>query len=400
MRVVIAGGGFGGVKAALELAKDKKFHITLVSEREDFLYYPALYATTTGGSRLESSVPLARILGGHENVHLVKDKITSIDIGARTLIGARGRYHYDSCVLALGVVTSYFGINGLAENSFGIKSLDEVAELKSHLHDLLSEDKHFDKNYFVVGAGPTGVELSAAMTTYIARIARAHRIKRGRVRVSLIEAAPRVLPRMSERASRRVQKRLKDLGVIVRTGQKVEGADHDSLAVNGRDLPSRTIIWTSGVTNNPFFAAHEHVFHLAKNGRVEVDEHLRAAPHVYVIGDNAATPYTGLAQTALHDAVFIARHLRRLAHNEALVPYRVRKPPVVVPVGENWAVFEWGSLLLSGRIASMIRQAADFTGYNDVLPISSALGVWFSQFDSEETCLTCLTATTVPVSNK
>lgn len=394
MRIVIAGGGFGGVKTALLLSRDKKFHITLVSDKDHFLYYPALYGTATGHSHLESVVTLDHIFRDAPNVKIVIDTVTSIDAQQRAVIGKKGRYHYDNVVFALGVVTTYFDIEGLKENTFGIKSYKEVNRLKQHLHQELADDHHMDKNYVVVGAGPTGVELSASLMSYLDRIAKNHKVRHGKIRISLVEAAPRVLPRMSERASKKVELRLKKLGVQVRTGQMVQGASHDDITISGKKVPSHTAIWTSGVMNHPFFKDHDHLFPIAKNGRVEVDSNLRAAPHIYVIGDNAATPYTGLAQTALHDAHYIADHLQRLLANRSLKPYKAQKPPVVIPVGENWAIFEWGPLCFGGFIASLIRRAADLIGYDDLLPIGQALGVWRAQFIKEESCVECVEATT------
>jgi NADH dehydrogenase FAD-containing subunit len=111
---------------------------------------------------------------------------------------------------------------------------------------------------------------------------------------------------------------------------------------------------------------------------------MQASENVYVIGDNAATPYTGLAQTALHDALFIASNLERKQKNKPLKKYKAVKPPVVVPVGENWAAFEWHRLRLHGWPASLLRRAADFVGYSDVLPLGQALGVWRASLIRED----------------
>ncbi len=389
MRVVIAGGGFGGVKAALELSKDHRFSVVLISNSDHLLYYPALYSTATGHNRQESMIPLETIFEHHKNVKVVRDTVTSITPDRRLIVGENDQYHYDSLIMALGVVTTYFGIEGLAENAFGIKSEAEVARLKQHLHDELATDKHMDKNYVVVGAGPTGVELSAALITYLDEIAASHSVRHGKIRISLVEAMPQVLPRMSKRAGTLVQKRLKQLGIMVKTNHKVQAATNEAIVIDGKAVPTETIMWTSGVTNHPFFKQHEHIFPLAKNGRVEVDEYLRGAPHVYVIGDNAATQYTGLAQTALHDAHFVTSHLKRLKDNKRLKKYTAKKPPVVVPVGKNWAIFEWGPFTFGGIVASLLRYAADFIGYSDVLSFGRAVGALHSQFERQESCETC-----------
>lgn len=392
MRVVIVGGGFGGIKAALDLSKDPQFRITLVTDKDHFLYYPALYGTATGHNHRESVVALDYIFRNHPQVNVVIDTVTGIDEHQKAVIGKKQSYHYDNAILAMGVVTTYFGIPGLAENSFGIKSESEVAKLKAHFHDELIQDKHLDKNYIVVGAGPTGIELSAALMIYLDRIAKNHKVKHSKIRISLVEAAPRILPRMSEKASKKVLRELVSIGVRVLTDKKVEAASHDDLTISGKKVPSETVIWTSGVINHPFFKAHEHIFCLAKNGRVEVDENLRAAPNIYVIGDNAATPYTGLAQTALYDGQYVAHHLRNIAHSRPLKRYKARKPPVVIPVGEYWAIFEWGPIVFGGFIASLIRKAADLIGYHDLLPIGYALDTWRAQLLYEESCDSCTEA--------
>jgi NADH dehydrogenase len=384
MKITIVGGGFGGVRAALKLAKDKSNAITLVTDKPDFQYYPALYSAATGHSHLESWVPLSKIFAGITNIKVEIDTITTIHPEEKTVKGASGKkYSFDTCILALGVVTTYFGIEGLDTYAFGIKSYEEVMRLKRHVYEDIAKKHQVDKHYVVIGAGPTGVELAAALGSYVKRVCKQFDMEK-KVRVNLIEAAPRILPRMSEQASARVHKRLRKLGVDVRTGKPVEKATADAIMVGGKPLKSQTVIWTSGVMNHLFFKQHDSIFKLAPNGRVIVDEYMRAAPNIYVIGDNAATPYTGLAQTALHDALFVAKNILRQKRGRPMKKYRAIKPPVVVPVGDRWAVFEWHWLRLYGWVAAIIRRAADFIGYNDILPLGQALGVWRASRVMEE----------------
>lgn len=377
MKIVIVGGGFGGVKAALELAKDRRNHITLVTDKNDFQYYPSLYSAATGHSHLESWVPLGTIFASVENVHVFIDSIEKISPEAKTVTGASGQvYGYDNCILALGTVTTYFGIKGLDTYAYGIKSAAEIKQLKRHLYADIAERRMLDKHYVVVGAGPTGVELAAALGSYLQRLCKRYGVKQHKLHIDLIEAAPRVLPRMSEKASARVAKRLKKLGVNVQVGKAVEEASAKDLIVSGKAIDTRTVIWTSGVANNPFFKENSDHFKLAPNGRVLVDAHMLAAPHIYVIGDNAATQFTGLAQTALHDAIFVAKNLKRHQDGKKLRQYKAVMPPVVVPAGSRWSVFEWRGMRMYGWPAAALRRAADFMGYSDVLPIGLALGPW------------------------
>jgi len=282
-------------------------------------------------------------------------------------------------VLALGSVTTYFGIKGLDQYAHGIKSAAEIDSLKRCIYVDIVEKHTMDKHYVIVGAGPTGVELAAALGSYLNRLAKHYKVEDPTAQIDLIEAAPRVLPKMNEKASAVVLKRLEKLGVVVQTGRTVESQEEDSLIVSGQPIESHTVIWTSGVANHPFYKANEDEFEFAKNGRIVVDDHMLAADDVYVIGDNAATPFTGLAQTALHDALFVSANLERKERGKKLKSYKAVMPPVVVPVGKNWAVFEWRGLRLYSWIAALLREAADVLGYSDVLPIGQALGVWRAQ---------------------
>lgn len=378
MNITIVGGGFGGVKAALELAKNKANMVTLITDKPDFQYYPALYGAATGRSHLESWVPLRKIFAGKKNVTVVIDTIEGIQPSKNTLTSKDGTIHaYENCILALGTVTTYFGIEGLDKHAYGIKSAAEIDRLKQHVYESLTEGENVDKRYVVVGAGPTGVELAAAFGSYLKQVCRKLKIKHSNVHIDLIEAAPRVLPRMSEEASARVHRRLTKLGVNVQTGKTVESADANSVTVSGQAMASHTVIWTSGVANHPFYKANSDHFTLAPNGRVEVDTQLSAGyENLYVIGDNAATPFTGLAQTALHDGIFVADVIMKKANDEKLPTYKAVMPPVVVPVGARWAIVEWCKLQFGGWAGAIIRRAADFMGYSDILPLGTALGVW------------------------
>lgn len=377
MKIVIVGGGFGGVKAALELSKDKNVNIKLISDSDDFCYFPALYSAATGHSHLASWVPLREIFRDIPNVELVKDTITSIDKVDKNVTSESGvKYEYSKLILSLGTVTTYFGIEGLDSYSFGIKSVDEIQELKSHLQTSIADSQTTERHYVIIGAGPTGTELAAALGSYLNRICKHYNVKKADYTIELIEAAPRVLPRMSQKTSRRVTRRLTKLGINVQLDKKVESANVDGIMVSGKPLKSHTVIWTSGVANNPFYKNNAAMFDLDERGRAKVDAQMRSSADVYVIGDNASTPYSGLAQTALHDGLFVAKNIKRQIKGSAIKKYKAVMPPVVVPVGESWAVFEWHKLRIYGWPAAIVRKLADFMGYNDILPIGQALGVW------------------------
>lgn len=377
LQVTIVGGGFGGIKAALELAKDQNASVTLISDKPDFQYYPTLYSSATGHSHMESWAPLGEIFADHPNIHVYIDAIERINADAHTVYGVSGAsYHYETLIMAVGVMTSYFGIPGLETYSYGIKNQAEIKKLKQRLFVDIAEKRQLDRNYVVVGAGPTGVELAAALGTYLTRLTKHYGVKKHHTTIRLIEAAPRVLPRSSPLTSRMVARRLRRIGVRVQTSKKVERENIDTLVVSGQPIASHTVIWTSGVSNHPLFAAHPDVFTLAKNGRVVVDEYLQAYRDIYVIGDNAATPYTGLAQTAIRDGVTVARNLRRMNQGEAPKKYRPRLPVSAIPVGKRWAVVEWRWVRIYGWVGAVIRRLANLVGYSEIMPFGTSLGAW------------------------
>lgn len=388
MKILIIGGGFGGIKTALELAKHQGFEVVLISNKEYFTYYPALYSVATGGSQRQSFVPLEQIFE-NTSVKVVHDTIEGYDPQRRLVRGSHGAYHYDRIVFSLGVVTSYFGIKGLDRYSFGIKTAEELARFRHHIHDEMVEDKKIDKQYVVIGAGPTGIEVASSLAFYVDHIASSHAIRHTKIRVKLVEAADRVAPRLSPQTSQLIAKRLKQLGVQLLLNEKVECQDSEEVFVGGRAIPTHTVIWTSGVANNPFFAQHNHHFALSPNQRVIVDDHMMADAHTYVIGDNAYTPYSGLAQTALHDAIYVARDIVRASRKHPRPSYKVVQPPVVLPVGKRWAVLEYKSLRVHGYIGHLIRRTADFVGYHDILPLGLAFSSWSAEYTHDNQCKEC-----------
>ena len=194
MNITIVGGGFGGVKAALELAKHRKNRITLISKLSYFQYYPALYRTATGYSYTDSWIPLAKLFEKHKNVRIVIDEVVKIDPKTMTLKGAKGAtYSYSKLILALGSITSFFGIEGIDTYSYGIKSEDEIRKLQRHLFANMNSGSDKEDHYVIIGAGPTGVELAGALGDYIRTRRKKFGIKKRTVHINLVEASPRVL---------------------------------------------------------------------------------------------------------------------------------------------------------------------------------------------------------------
>lgn len=386
-KIVIVGGGFGGIKTALELCQDRRFDITLVSDREDFRVYPALYRVSTGGIRDLASIPLTEIFAD-KPVHMITSKVTGLDRQNRTIsLDNGGNLPYDGLVLALGVQTNYFHIQGLDKFSYGIKSVSEAEKLRNHLHRQLIEQGELDHHYVVIGGGPTGIELAGSLPEYLRRIAKQHGIKVKKVHVELVEAAPRLLPRMPRDVSMMVKRHLRKIGVKVFLNTAVQAQTADTLMANNKPIRSHTVIWTAGIANSPFFT--EQGFQLARNGKVRVDQYLQAEPGIYVIGDNADTPYSGLAQTALYDGTFIARNCIRLADQQAPKPYHAVEPVYAIPAGPRWAALLWRGVRVYGWLAWVMRGAADLIEYHDYQPWKMATKRWAKEAGEQESCPYC-----------
>jgi NADH dehydrogenase len=393
-RVLIVGGGFGGVKAALELSDDDRFQVTLLSDDTDLRYYPTLYHSATGSKRSNSSIPFTRIFID-KDVEIVKGAAVTLDRKAKTITTTDAKvYPYDTLILALGVVTNYFGIPGLSEYSYTIKTQGEAARFKAHLHEQLIDDRKPDLNYVIIGAGPTGIELAGALPDYLKRIIKNHALEPRPVHIDLIEAAPRLLPRLPKDTSRMVRRQLRRLGIKLYLGSVVQGETADELSVSGKPIRSHTVIWTAGVINHPFFA--ENHFVMTGRGKVAVDVYLQAEDSIFVIGDNANTPFSGLAQTALHDGAYVGRNLRRKADGKGFKSYVAKQPITVIPAGPRWAAVCWGSLRIYGWLGWSLREAADLIGFHDLEPWHLAAKQWLSEFSSQDDCIVCAIAEAKP----
>ncbi len=380
MHTVIVGGGFAGVTAALELSKKQLGKITLISDQPYFLHHATLYATATGRSIHESVVDLEDMFAEYHDIDVVIDTMTKIDADKHIVFGAHGKkYIYDNLVIGIGVVTTYFGINGMADHSYGIKTLNEVNAFKDHIKSEVLADKHLDKNYVVIGAGPTGIELAGALQSYLLELKDRYMTK-GKINITLVEAAPKILPRSSNTASKKVQKRLEDLGVKVLVNHKVEALTDDYIMIEGKKVPTHTAVWTSGVANHPFFGQHPDIFTLLDRGPrpVIVDDHMQAYKDIYVLGDNAAVPNAGVAWTAVRSARFVADHLARKITQRPFKKYHYPKPAESFPIGDGWAYTEWRGIYAAGKTGYLIRRLMELKNYRALLPYDQAIAAWRS----------------------
>jgi NADH dehydrogenase len=388
-KVLIIGGGFGGVRAALNLAGDTDFEVTLVSKLDYFEYHAALYRAATGRSPFETVINLNDFFTDDANVNVVNDEAIKLDSKKKIVEAKSGsKYQYDILILALGVITQYFGIKGLDKYSYGIKSIQEALEFKRHLHEDLINNKKAEHNYAIVGGGPTGIELAAELTSYIKRIRKCHHITTPYT-IDLIEGGDRLLPAMPKRYGQMVTKRLKKLGIKLYLKTLVSAEKSEAIEFPHGHISTHTVAWTAGVATNPFFSDQGKLFKFGHNGKVEVDRQLQALPNVYVTGDCANTKYSGMAQTALYDANFVTDNLQRQAHDQKPIQYQEKKPVYVIPVGKGWAAVLWGKVELYGHLGWYLRRLIDLRLWLSFMAPGRATETWQAGFETSENCPQC-----------
>jgi NADH dehydrogenase len=381
--VVIVGGGFAGVRTALELAKQgqSNISITLISDRPHFEYYPTLYRVVSGYSPAQSVIPYSTIFR-KKPVDIIEDRIVKVDVAEKCVYGGLGiAYPYDSLVLALGSETGYFNIPGLPELSYGFKSIGEAERLKAHLGTVLTPDeasqpeqKVAAAHFIIVGGGPTGVELAGELAKYAHHLAKKKGFDPGFITVSLIEATPRLLPVMPPDISERIHKALHAQGVNIYVNRAVTRQELEELFLKDMTFKTKTVVWTAGVKPNALIGKIEGL-EFDKRGRVMVDDYMRAKghSHVFVIGDAASTEFGGMAQTADDDGKYIAHYIAGRVAGKKRAPKRVQHKPVyAIPAGHRWAAVLWGELRVFGFPAYVMRKAADFRYFLAILPPGKA----------------------------
>lgn len=377
MHVVVCGGGFGGVKTALELANIPNIKVTLISKNLNFEYHGALYRTATGSSPLEVTIPLREIFMHAGNVSIVLDEVTLLDPKKKYIYSSTSNaYHYDALVMALGNQVNYFGLDGMDTHSESMITVSEVVSLRHKIVQMVrSRVQH--PHIVIVGAGATGVELSGDLQIFANEISDKYGIARKNIRVSVIEGSDRVLPLLKPSLSEKALIRMSKLGITVRLNTRVNSCEPGKLCLADGEIDADLIVWTAGSRLVDFYSENAELFKLER-GKVAVDEYLRAKGHddIYVIGDDAATPYSGMAQTALHDAKYVSRILRGMSKGTPPVKYRVRKPIYVVPIGSRWAVLQTADRTITGYKAWLVRRRADLWIFKNFQPYKEAIKQW------------------------
>lgn len=393
-RVLVVGGGFGGLYATRVLGGDSRVDVTLVDRRNFHLFQPLLYQVATGAlAPGEIAQPLRSIFRKRKSVTVLLGEAVGLDPTAREVaMSDGGPIVYDSLIVATGARFSYFGNDDWARHAPGLKSIDDATEIRRRiLIAFEAAEREADParraewmTFVVVGGGPTGVELAGALgeiaNDTLKRDFRS--IDPSQARIILVEAMDRVLPPYPPGRSASARRQLERLGVTVRTGTRVVHIDESCVRVLAGDteerIPARTVLWAAGIQVSSFARAVAAATgaETDRAGRVVVGPDLTVAghPEIFVVGDAAVQPWRkdrpvpGVAQGGIQGGKYAAQTLRRRLSGEATPPFRysnrgdvavigrlsgVTDIPWLGPLGRQSGFFAW-ALWLGIHIAYLI----------------------------------------------
>jgi NADH:quinone reductase (non-electrogenic) len=374
-RVVIVGGGFGGLAAGKALRKTDA-EVILIDRQNHHLFQPLLYQVATSVlSPGQIASPIRGILGKQANTTVILGEVTGVDADRRRVfVDSVDRsdvaIEYDYLILATGASHSYFGHDEFEPFAPGLKSLADAVAIRNRILQAFEQaeaeedpKRHHDLLTFVlVGAGPTGVEMAGAMAELVRRTLRSEfrRIDPTSARVVLVDAGKRVLGAFPEPLAAAAMRRLEKLGVEVRLGHGVDHIDADGVSVAGEHIASSTVIWTAGVAPSPAGKWLKAATDRAGRVRVQPDLTVKDHPEIFVVGDTASLdqdghPLPGVAQVAMQQGRYAATLIRRRIRGQAAFPpFRYFDKGSMAVVGKGFAVLHSGRVSLSGFLAWMV----------------------------------------------
>ena len=366
-RVVIVGGGFGGLYAARAL-RDVPVQVTLLDRRNHHLFQPLLYQVATAAlSPGDIASPIRWILRRQKNVEVLLADVMRVDAARRVLRLADGEISYDYLILATGATHAYFGHDEWRGVAPGLKTLEDALEIRRRV--LLAYERAEREadprsrvamlTFVVIGGGPTGVELAGALAE-ISRQSLARDVRHfnpGSARIILVEGGPSLLAAFPESLRRSAQRDLERLGVEVRTGTLVTGV-RDGCVEMGQDaIQAATILWAAGVAASPIGATIGVPTDRAGRVMVQPDLTVPGHPEIFVIGDLASLkgpdgkPLPGVAQVAIQMGRHAARNIARAMEHQPFRPFVYKDLGNMATIGRASAIADFGRVRLRGWFA-------------------------------------------------
>ena len=360
MKVIIVGGGFGGLKLARKLSNKKGFDVLLIDKFNFHQFQPLFYQVATAGLDASNiSFPLRKAFQRSKNIRIRVTTLQQVIPNENKIVTATGEETYDVLVLATGADTNFFGNKQLEANAFPMKSTVEALQLRYKLiqnfEDALTtkDPQQLQRlmNVVVVGGGPTGVELSGALAEMKRYVLPKDypELDFSQMNIFLLEGTQKTLAHMSEFSSGRSRKYLEKLGVKVMTGAQVKDYDGKNVLLgDGQTLPSATVLWAAGIKGNIPDGVDKDL--IARGNRIRVDRLNRVLGHqnIYAIGDLAymETPkypnaHPQVATVAIQQAKLLANNLVKMNRGEAaLEEYEYKDKGTMATVGRNLAVVD------------------------------------------------------------
>ncbi|MFQ5351052.1 MAG: NAD(P)/FAD-dependent oxidoreductase, partial [Thermoanaerobaculia bacterium] len=339
-RVVILGGGFGGLYAAKALARSP-VDVTVVDRSNHHLFQPLLYQVATAGlSAVDVGEPIRTVLRRQRNVTVLMARAESIDVDRRwVLLAGGGRLEYDFLVVATGATHSYFGHDEWRQHAPGLKTIEDALEIRRRLLSAFEraeatedqEERRGWMTFIVVGGGPTGAEMAGAMAE-LSRHTLSRDFRRfdpGDARILLLEGSDRILPGYPPELSQKARRQLERLGVEVRTDTLVTAIDAAGVEAAGERIASRVVVWAAGVAASPLGATLGAPLDRAGRVIVQPDLSITGHPEVFVIGDLATVRQDGVelpgtAPAAIQGGWHAAASIRRALADQPAEPFRYR----------------------------------------------------------------------------
>jgi len=369
--IVIVGGGFGGLTAALAL-RNVPARVTLIDRRNYHLFQPLLYQVATAGlSPADIASPIRGILRRQRHTTVLLGKVTGIDVAGKAVLIDERRVTYDQLVIATGARHAYFNHDEWERFAPGLKKIDDATDIRGRI--LLAFERAENNSdererrrlltFVIVGGGPTGVEMAGAIAELARRALSTdfRNIDPRSARVVLVESGPRVLAAFPETLSAAAKRALERLGVEVLLGTRVGRCGPQGVIISNDWIEADTIIWAAGVMASAAVkwlgAEQDHAGRVVVEGDLTLNGH----PEIFVIGDTALVtaadgkPLPGIAPVAKQQGAYVARVIAaRVGHRPAPAPFRYRHFCTMATIRRKSAVADFGKLRLSGFIAWLL----------------------------------------------
>ncbi len=403
--IVIAGGGFGGIRAALDVSRalGRRAKVTLIDKNASHLFVPELYEVAAALAvpddpyaltlRHTLCIPYTDIFAQHP-VEFVQAEIADIDLDRQAVMTRGGAaVAYDYLVIALGSQPADFGIPGVPEYAYQFKTMDDALLINRRIHELMQNIKSGVRQaplkIFIGGAGFTGIETAAELALCMRRLARAARIHGKPVLVYLFEAGPKILPTISERERALIRERLTRLGVIVMEQAAIEEVGDGLIKLkDGHTMRGDMVIWTAGIEAHRMIRAVKGL-ELTPRGKIIVGEHLHLPTrnNVFAVGDNiefvdhaTQKPIPSLAYLAIDHGRVAASNIVRSLYGKELMVHKPFYDIWVAPVGGKYAVAHlWRGIVFKGLLGWIVRELVNLRYFFSLLPIRSAVRFYWRE---------------------